>query len=165
MKPIENIELKDIIMTPVSKRPAIYLVHNGGEYDDYAVLALFTDQALAAAYAEAADGVVEEWPRDVPPDEWCFGTARLHARKENESWVVNVNAFTRKPDMGPISVKCLLGHYSGWGEPDPKSGRYTRGHAIACARTSEQAEKMCLDAFWQRVAELDAQQADGSTSA
>lgn len=133
----------------------LFLVHNGGEYSSYSVMALFTDKELAEEYARAADGVVEEWPANVPKTKWMTATAILFASKKDGKWDVKITPTSQAPFIASKEVKCELGHYSGWGNPDPKTGRFTRGYAHSVGQSNEEAVKMCAYAFWGKVSELD----------
>jgi hypothetical protein len=93
----------------------IYMVHNGGEYSDYAVLGLFTDKALAKSFAKSSSGVVEAWEADIPAERWCHGSATLFAHKENGKWVVQVNSWVHTPTVGPAEHHVVIGYRAGWG--------------------------------------------------
>jgi hypothetical protein len=140
----------------------IYLVSNGGEYSAYGVLALFTTRELAEDYVRLIDGHlndIEEWPTDVPKEKLISWHACLDAYKSDGKWCFNrpetVYAYSSTPTPGDITVHCELGHYSGWGSPDPKTKEYTAAYARASGQSSEQVKKMCLDAFYQKIAEAE----------
>lgn len=133
----------------------LFLVHNGGEYSDYSVLALFTDKTLAEEFAKAADGEVEEWPANVPQTKWMAATANLWATKKEGRWEVKITTSSAKPFIAPKEVTCVMGCNSKWGERDPATGQYTCAQAHSVAQSEEEARKMCADAFWHKVGELD----------
>jgi hypothetical protein len=137
----------------------IYLVDNGLAYSSYAVLGVFTDKQLADAFAKKADGNVEEWESDIPPERWMYAAATLRANKENGKWVLgNVISFPHGARLAEVfnpDATAELGWFSGWGERDPKTGEFTCGYATASGKTEEEAKKKCLDAFWKVVLERD----------
>lgn len=137
----------------------LFLVHNGGEYSDYSVLALFTDKTLADEFAKASEGIVEEWPANVPKTKWMTASARMAASKIDGVWEVSHTVSrTHFPFIAEKKVVvCELGHFSKWNKPDPKTGQYTEGHVSAVGQSEEEVRKMCLDAFWKKVAELEGQ--------
>lgn len=118
-------------------------------------LGVFTDRSLAEEYAEAADGVVEECPVNVPKTKWMYATARLSASKIKGQWRIKIMTSAEKPFIQDDEASCHLGHNSGWGVPDPASGQYTCGHATSVGKSEDEARKMCEAAFWAKVKELD----------
>lgn len=123
--------------------------------DDQDIHALFTTRALAEEFAKARDGKVDEWPANVPSTKWTTTTGRLSATKKEGRWDVVILTASHGPNVAPKYVNCVIGHYSGWGVPDPKTGEYTHGQACSLAGSEDEARKMCADAFWNKVAELD----------
>lgn len=141
-------------MTPET---ILFLVHNGGDYSAYAVLALFTDKTLADEYAKAADGVVEEWPANVPKEKWLHATGRLTSKKIDGRWDVKIVTSSQAPFIGQKEVSAELGSgsYNEWGKPDPETNQYTYGYSTSIGQSEEECRKMCADAFWKLVAELE----------
>lgn len=134
----------------------IFMVHNGCEYSGYAVLGLFTERSLAEIFSKAADGVVEEWEANVPPEHWMTHEARLFAEKKDGKWQVKIQTYKFNASIGKVGVECDIGHYAGWEGPDPKTGKYTHGIAVATGQSEEQVRKLCADAFWGKVSFLSA---------
>jgi hypothetical protein len=134
----------------------VFLVHNGGEYEDYEVLAAYTDKAMAEEYANAANGVIWEVTANVPKEKWTHACGKLDARKVDGKWrVTMLYAWGNGISVNPEGAGACLGHYSGWGEPDPVTGEYTSGYAHSAGKTRGDCKRMCLDAFTEIVARLD----------
>ena len=143
-------------MSDLIPETTVFLVNNGGEYDSYRVLALYTDKAMAEEYAAAASGAIEEWTANVSREKWTFAEGQLNAKKANGKWLItNLYAWDSGASLDAEDASACLGHYSGWNEPDPKTGEYTYGYAYSTAKTQNEAKRMCLDAFTKLVAKLD----------
>lgn len=131
-----------------------FLVNNGEEYDDYAVVGIFTDEAIARQLAGEIKGEVEEWDMDVPHEQWCRGAATFRARKQCGEWKIEGFSHTIAARAAIANVDSQLGYGSGWGTPDPKTGEYTHGYASAEASTADDAEAMCRNALQELIKKI-----------
>jgi hypothetical protein len=138
----------------------IYMVDNGGEYSGYQVLALFTTRELAEEYAAIADGCISEWPTDVPKEDLISWHGMLDAYKKDGKWVFHgengAYTYSSTPTPGEVEAHCELGYDCAWGVTDPITKEYTCAFARASGKSSEHVAKMCYDAFYKKIAELEA---------
>jgi len=131
-----------------------FLVNNGEEYDDYAVVGIFIDEAIERQLADEIKGEVEEWNMDVPPEQWRKGAATFRARKQCGEWKIEGFSHTIVARAAIANVDCQLGCESAWGTPDPKTGEYTHGYASAEALTADKAEAMCRNALQELIKKI-----------